>query len=341
MFVELTMNGARFCLCISLLSGACFTKQPQPRTFLVNNIHIPDGTEPEEIGFDFDGDGEIDNGLESWARLWESLGFDPQQKFNNLVASGDFLVAFDLYQFAIQDDLLFGYRAVGQGVPRFDGTDQVEPLSSIFPFETPEVQNTKFQTSAPFFEWALIPFDSGEVLTLPLENVHVSAILLDNSLTQGQLSGTLPALATAKILEEIPRAFEALQFSEATAFNNGLAPISCDGSDAVCVVDGVTGFCPDQLADGVSNGFCVATDSTTELAMSVLDADGDGLLVVDFDEGFERFNQNDLALLFDFEPGQDPSGIFGNLYDLDTDADGVNDAMGVGVGFGAVSANPR
>jgi hypothetical protein len=326
----------------SLYLGAC--SDEQPKTFVVDQLQLED----EEIGIDFNGDALVDNRLPDWVSTWSNLGFDLPAKFDTLVSRGEFLFAFDFYDFVgDEDDLMFGYRSTIAccGFPRFDTTDAIVPTNEFFQFNNlkltkgsgPPFDKTEIlSATASHFDWPLIPFDSDELITLPLENVHFQASLHEDSTMNGFIAGTIQAIEIAKIMERIPAAFDALQLTEAREFNNGGEPIACDGDTDVC---GLASFCADQLADGVSTGFCVSADSTTELALSFLDDGGDGRFVVDFDESTNLFVRNDLAPLFDLQPGANPSGIFGLfLFDLDLDHDGFFDAFSVAVGFDGVSA---
>jgi hypothetical protein len=337
-----------------ILAASC---QAETQSYIVSDVNLTfEGT---PFARDFDADGAADNSLPDWVNLWNVLGFDLQDKFDTLLQSGTLSIGveLELNHRAEGGALLRAFRATPEE-RLFDGTDQLTKASELFSFEgeasrvSPGLFHglTDFAVSGERFEWVIVPFDSSELLTLPLRAVEIRGSLRENSagipkINQGAISGLVPALEVARILEKIPAAFDALQVQEAAAFTKG-EPLPCqqrNGLALECIAIAANGICTDTNEDNLSTGFCVSDVSTIARAMAVgIDADGDGHYIVEFDETVDRFIRNDLSPLFDLaSPSATPTGLFGpTFFTIDTDQDGNPDAMPVSIGFGSVRALP-
>jgi hypothetical protein len=190
----------------------------------------------------------------------------------------------------------------------------------------------------------LFPFETGDVLSLPLRRATINAVLTDAG-GSGKLTGLIDALDAAQLMESVPAVFEALLLDEATAFGGG-APIACEGDfegrSAQCqdLNAPQSSFCSDRLEDGIQTGLCVTANTASALIYEVLDNDRDSDFNVIFNETSGQFVANELALLFNLSDlnQSPPTGLMGSLFTIDTDANGVSDAMPIGVRFTAVPA---
>jgi cysteine-rich repeat protein len=326
-------------------SAACLIEASsgQLQTFLVDSINIPaDDAEAAAFGFDYNGDGIVDDQDNSLSDLSDALsnaGFNIQTAVNGATNSGTLLYAFDVTADSFVNDstaLVLGYLAsvVGGFAPSFDGFDVVSALAQESLLQNGVIANSVLSAGPSDFFFGL-PLDTGSLTILPMERSLVEASIDANGLFNGKLTGTVSAIEFAPITEDIAALLNEAVLLEAQAFANG-APISCQ-DDAPCAVDG--GACTDRNGDAITTGVCLDPNAPIFALFFLGDKDQDGIIEVDFDPGSGTFPQNEVELFFNISSsGAEPTGIIGNLFRLDLDQNGLNDAIGLGVGFTAVHA---
>jgi hypothetical protein len=325
-------------LCTFLFCVSC-----QTQTFLMSQITIPE--EEQSFGRDIDQDGVIDNAMPEWSDIWSGLGLSTQENIDALIQSGSFNIGLDLTERLARAELR-GYQAYS--IPgetfRFDGSDELTEASEAFPFDKAQLaQNSgeasNLRASGQRFVWPMSLFDT--LFLLPLEGVEVTGDVLDEKIEGGSISGFIRAQEIADLMPSIPAALDEFALRQASQFHQGGAPVSCegdiDGVAAVCEAINPTSFCTDRSSDGAITGLCVSLNSQTRIFALAFDANGDGRYTVIQDPATGLFIENELADLFDISGVDEaPTGLFGDLFRLDINNDGQNDAMGVGVGFEAV-----
>jgi hypothetical protein len=326
----------------------CAACQTSTQTFLVSQLTIPE--RQEDFGRDIDLDGVIDNEMFSWSTIWRSFGVSTQENLDILTQSGAFNIGLDLIDRGVDVELI-GYQTYsnpGQGF-LFDGGDVLQEAGGLFWFD--DASLTSVEGSAPKlaantqqFVWGMLLFD--ELFLLPLESVEVTGALQDDKIVDGSITGFIQVEEVAKIILELPEVLASLTLREAIAFNAGGAPIGCegdpDGSAAVCESISSSSFCTDRAADGFLTGVCVSIDSKTRTFAEGFDGDRDGHYTVIRDPETGAFIENELFVIFDLDGfGEAPEGIVGGFFKLDFNNDEIPEAMGVGVGFEAVSATKK
>jgi hypothetical protein len=335
-------------LFLLFLLGAC---RGETSTFVVRSLQFSNEDSP--IEFDADHDGNDDNQLPEWNAIWRVLGFPVEEKYQELLTQGEFSIGFDLTEDTFRGLTLRGYRASFVGGTRLDGSDLITPIDETFFFDNTILEQPLFSGDGGFLEaqserfiWPLVPFESKEPIELPLERVSVSGSWQGTELTAGKILGLVSASSVSSMLEKIPAALQEQLELDARAYNNQEAPIPCEGTEdhaaLVCQTQSSVGFCSDGSPDGIVTGLCLPQDSISAIVVSFLDEDGDGRFVVDFDENTGRFLQNELSLLFGINTKTGaPEGLFGDLFQIDQNSDGIKDSMAVAIGFEAVFAQRK
>lgn len=325
-----------------LLCAAC---QPPTQTFLVSQVTIPE--DPQSFGRDIDQDGVIDNGIVAWDELWSFLGVSTQENINTLTQSGSFNIGLDLTDRLARPELR-GYMtdsSLGESL-RFDGSDELIESGEVFSFEEARLARSSggaplLTASSQRFVWALSLFD--EIFLLPLEGVQISGDLLEDRIVNGSITGFIRAEEVAMIMPAIPAVLDELSLREASLFHQNGVPIFCEGDAAgvatVCEEIGPGSFCTDRAPDGAVTGVCISINSQLRVLTEALDENRDGHYTVTLAQTTGTFTKNELSFFFDMtEFNTSPTGLFGELFTIDTNSDSNRDAMGVGIGFEAVPA---
>jgi cysteine-rich repeat protein len=323
------------------------------RTFIMNQLDLPDDDQEIALfGQDFNGDGQIDfedNAARAVQTILSTIsqgGFALELNLNDDISSGQLLLTKDLASagFVDTDNVsLLGFlgELVVGGAPGFDGSDVVTapPGSPTFPFQAPFITSQVVTTARSSF---FFPFAFGPTTTifLPMGNTVLTGTLdpTASAIQNGALSGTINSLDFAASMPVLASAINELIQGEAREYNNGGQPIACS-NDVTCTDVGVGGgVCTERDGLNANTGVCVAAGGPASQILPFTDQDEDGNSEVQFNEVTGIFIQNELNLVFEFNENRFPGGLLGNLFDLDLDGDGVNDAMGIGVGFSSVSA---
>jgi hypothetical protein len=322
---------------------ACFANQGnfgEAQTFVISSLEVPSEADLAFAPRDFDGDGSFDNSLPDWLSMGTAFDLDLQAQLTEQVNSGNYLFGILLRQDSESAGELNVFRADALGPLLFDGSDELINQEN-FPFLETSFINNQVTATGATLEWSLFPFGVGEVLTVPLRDARVESSVSENEL-RGSLTGFIDVLDAARLLEQVPAMFDALLVSDSLAFGGGAA-VSCDGNvsgdSATCLAIEANSFCSDNIEDSVATGVCVSRETTSRRLLQFLDVDNDGHWSVDFNESTLSFDENELALLFTINPGNlIPSGILGQLFNLDANDDGDFDAMPLGIEFTAVPA---
>jgi cysteine-rich repeat protein len=326
-------------------SANCVIEPPsgQLSTFLVDSLTVPINDGQSAIfGSDYNGDGVIndrDNSLGDLNAAMENLGIDIQVGIDNAINDGVLLYGFDV----TADDLIndttvsvLSYLAAlfNASSPSFDGSDVLIPTSPESLLQGGNIANSRLRAGPSDFLFGL-PLDPINVTILPMENTIIEANISAVGLTTGKLTGTISATDFAPITQDIALQINALVQTEAQNFGGGVA-IQCQ-DDTPCQASG--GVCTDRNGDAEISGVCISPNAPVVSILALADADQDGIIEVTFDNSTGTFIENEVALFFDItRPGGAPIGIIGNLFRLDLDQNGDNDAIGFGVGLTAVSA---
>jgi hypothetical protein len=335
------------CAVTTFLVSGCFTRAgTETKTFVISELRVPNAAGEAFAPRDFDGDNTNDNELPGWLQLGSVFGLDLQNQLSEQINLGSYLFGILLTQsVSPREDALLMFRADTIVPLRFDGTDQLlsqqEFLFAQTDFFLDENLREQVRASGTTLEWSLFPFGVGDLLTVPLQDVRVESLILED-LLQGSLTGYIEALDAARFLEQTPAMFDALLLSEAADFGGG-AVVPCEGNQAgesqACLELEQNSFCSDGIEDSVVTGVCVSRETISRRALAFLDSNKDGHYTVDFNEDTLLFNENELSLLFTINPNNNiPSGILGQLFNLDSDSNGDFDAMPVGIEFTAVPA---
>ena len=332
----------RYFLSLSALLASCFFRAgTETQTFVISELLVPDSTDEAFAPRDFDGDFTSDNELPGWLQLGAVFGLDLQAQLTEQVNLGNYLFGISLTQTLSNQGALSMFRADTLAPARFDGTDQLLTRQE-FSFPQLERFGDRIAASGATLEWSLFPFGVGDILTVPLRDARVDSLTSAERL-QGSITGYIDALDAARLLEQVPALFDAVLLTDALAFGGG-SVVPCEGSAAgvsqACLTLEQNSFCSDGIADGVVAGVCVSRETISRRALEFLDNNHDGRYSVEFNEGTLLFDENELSLLFTINPAnQIPSGILGQLFNLDSDSNGDVDAMPVGIEFTAVPAS--
>lgn len=314
----------------------------QLRTFVVDSILIPtNDTQAAAVGSDYNGDGivdENDNSLADLQNAMLNLGFSLNVAVDNAITSGTLLYAFDVTADDLQNDATaqtLGYPAsiVGGAAPLFNGADLITTLEQESLLQGGAITSGILRAGPSDFFFG-IPLDINDTTILPMENTLLETGISATLLSGGKLTGTISAVDFAPVTVEIANQINIEIQIQAQTFGNGTA-ISCL-DNTPCLNGG--GFCTDQDGDATATGVCLDANATIAAAL-IGDTDKDGILEVEFDTATGTFRQNELAIFFNIaSSGAAPSGLIGNLFRLDLDADGRKESIGIGASFTAVPA---
>jgi hypothetical protein len=304
--------------------------------YVVDSLTIPVDDEDPEAGRDFDGDGEIDNNLPQFANAFLNVDLVLQDQLTDRINSGDLLFGVDLLQQSQRQGSLSVFAAQTQtGAPRFDGTDLLIATDEDTFTEVEFSDRLRVIGEGAQLLWPMFPFQTGEVLSLPLHDAQLDAAF-DEAGMRGKLTGLMIAQEVGPLMEQVPALFDAQLTQDALDFGQG-ATVSCEGDDT-CELVALGAFCSDGIIDNNASGLCVAGESASALIYGLMDNNSDGVFDVEFNEETGLFDANELTLLFSLDAQGNPGGLFGSQFELDLDADGIRESMPVGVRFTAVPA---
>jgi hypothetical protein len=268
-----------------------------------------------------------------------NFGFNIQGTINTAIDLGILLYAFDVTADDFANDstvLVLGYLAsiVGGFTPAFDGNDLITAFGQESLLQGGTIASGLLNAGPSDFFFGF-PLNTNGPTILPMENTIIQANITPNGLANGKFSGTVAAVKFAPATEDIAAQLNNEVQIQAQIFANG-APISCQ-DDAACQSNG--GACTDRDGDATATGVCLDPNAQIFAVFFLADKDKDGIIEVDFDPSTGTFTQNEVDLFFNIgSSGAAPSGIIGDLFRLDLDENGVNDAIGLGVGLTAVLA---
>lgn len=327
------------------------TVTPPLDTFLDDGFAYPNQDEVPLFGQDQDGDGDvddIDNSARDFRLAMISGGVAVEIRLSQAVSNGDLLIAQDVAAQNLINDpnaKIFGSiveTVDSEATPLFNGSDQIVTVDGqTFTLESNGLSNGSFRASIDEFFYPMVI--AREPFFLPMKSAVLTGTIDEASgtITDGTFSGVIEARDFAARVELFAENYNlfSLIAAEIFALTEGeLFPIPCEGNNGIDLGSCGLNFCSDRVEDGNETGFCHDRLDPFIVAFALLDEDKDGIFEVEFNEETETFSRNELAPLFDMEPGQAPTGLVGNLFRLDRDQDGVSDAMGMGIGFSAVTA---
>jgi len=322
----------------------------ETKTFLTNQTDVPDDdAETTQSGQDFNADGSIDGTDNALPDLNASLaiaGIDIEALLNGAIAAGTILIAADVTSKDFTDsnkvDVSAYLAATADGAaPKLDGTDVITLAGNQqeFAFNGAVIAGGNLTTDASQFVFAL-PLDPANPTLLTLKNAKLAGNVSGATITGGALSGTVDFTDFAVTLGGIGDLVDGLVQQAAADANGGTAQACAANGD--CAAIGGT-ICTDVNGDATATGFCIPSDNGVVQILGLTDGgadgNGDGHIDIVFDAAAGVFSTNEATLLVDIAAaGASPSGIIGGLFRLDLNADGNNDAMGLGLLFNAVAA---
>lgn len=319
-----------------LLSGCgTFTK-----TYVANQAIIPADDEDPTASVDFNGDNVIDNNLPQLANAL-SIVADLDAVLNAAIDDGTVLIVADITskdETFTNDDKkaevnAFLGEVVGGGAPLFDGTDQIQVVGDTFDFVDVTIVNGNLNTGPSNFVFAL-PLDPANPTLLPFSRAQLRGNVTGDTITGGGLSGVVNSIDFAIAASGVGDLVAGL-INTASADANGGTAVTC-GADADCAGGQV---CTDVNADAESTGSCLLDNDPLLNVFSLLnDANGNGLIEIDFNAATNTFNVNEADLVFDLDAEGNASGLLGGQFSLDLDGDAIDESMPLGINFDATLA---
>jgi hypothetical protein len=325
-----------------LLLSACGTTT---KTYVANEAVVPADDEDPAASQDFDGDGVIDNNLPA---LQQALAIvtDLEVVLNGAIDSGTVLIVADITS---KDDTFtnddkkaevtaFLGEVVGGGAPVFDGTDQIAVSGDTFAFADVSIINGNLTTGQSDFVFAL-PLDPVNPTLLPFTRAQLRGNVTGDTITGGSLSGVVNSLDFAVAAGGVGDLISGLILSASAEANGGTA-VACDGDANNVSADCAAGqLCTDVNNDGTATGSCLLDGDALFQVFTLLDdANGNGLIEVEFNAATNTFNVNEAALVFNLAADGTPSGLLGGQFSLDLDNNNINDSMPLGILFDATLA---
>jgi cysteine-rich repeat protein len=304
------------------------------RSYLLSSFDLPQTNEElHRLSRDFNEDSVInakDNGLQALADIFDFLGINAEAVLNRCVQNGSVLLGNDIIaaDFGQDNQALFIAHRLGLiGELSLNGSNLVFTREDFEPTQGSITGDNLFIQST---EWLFpLMYQDGAPLFLPLRNVKISGTVTNKGIGDGVVAGTINALDFAETLKPLAEMLNERIYEEGLFFGGGTSPIFC-GQEDDCPFSGI---CTDQDNNPFATGLCIQPQDAALLFS--LDSDRDGHIEVFYSEPGLTFFQNELSPLFTLS-NLVPSGLFGDLFLLDTNEDGIRDSMPIGFGFSSV-----